>query len=268
MHVGLERSHSLVGPILHGFARVVGTLQGMHLHERSAAALQVRSGDVHLGPGHAAGIDHGFDLQVSERLHAAAGACGSDSAGQIEARKTEGLFAVNGDSLARGIEQMLVHAHESRDDGVAGQVHALGAGGDRSGGGAAHGGDFAVIDDDGLIFGGRRSGAVDDPHVDERDHRGIGGDEGPRAGEQFAGRLLRGERRSRQRPEENRAHLTILSLREGEIRRGSPEHGKNAPEERVGRQGRHLGNLKRGPNEAELPLTIPHIAPRHAAAPR
>ncbi len=116
-----------------------------------------------LRTGHAAGIDELLHVEVGVGLQAAGGARGGDAAGQIEARKAEGLLGVHGNAAARGIEEMLVHADQSGDDGGAAEVEKLRAG--RTAWSAAHGGDFAMVDDDGLVLDRRRAGAIDDAHV-------------------------------------------------------------------------------------------------------
>ena len=77
---------------------------------------------------------------------------------------------------------MFVHADQAGDDGVAREIHALRSGGNGDAGGAAHGRDLSVIDDDGLIFGGGRTGAIDHAHVHQRDHRIVDADKRLRPG--------------------------------------------------------------------------------------
>ena len=66
---------------------------------------------------------------------------------------------------------MLVHHHETRDHGLSGEVNHLRAVRYSGRPGGTERDDVAVADDQGLVFLGRRAGAVDDAHVGERDDR-------------------------------------------------------------------------------------------------
>ena len=89
---------------------------------------------------------------------------------------------------------MLVEAHQARDDSGAGEVERLRAGRNGDADRGADGGDFAVVDDDGLILDGCGARAVDDTDVREGDDRRADGDEGLRAGsETVLGRGGHGE---------------------------------------------------------------------------
>ena len=85
---------------------------------------------------------------------------------------------------------MFVHADHAGDYGMIRQVHAARAFGNRRAGRAADGGDLAMIDDDGLILGGRRAGPIDHPDVNQRDHGRIDTDKGLGAGKHPVRRLL------------------------------------------------------------------------------
>ncbi len=168
VHVGLERSRALIGPEPDHTGGLIGTAQLVHLRGERALAFQVRAGDVQARTGHAAGIDQALDIEVGIGLHAARGARGRDSAGQIEPREGVAHLGVERHSPAARIEQVLMHADNAGNHGVAGEVeHA------RAGGRSSRGGDPAVVDHQRLIFPRRGAGAVDDPHVSEGDHRRI-----------------------------------------------------------------------------------------------
>jgi len=77
---------------------------------------------------------------------------------------------------------MFVHTHQAGNNRMVGEVHALSARRNRCGGSAADGRDPAVVDDDGLVFGGRCAGAVNYANVHQSDDRGIDADERLRTG--------------------------------------------------------------------------------------
>ena len=89
---------------------------------RSARALEVRPGDDDARAGHAAGVDQPLDVEVGVRLEGAGGARGGDAGGEIEAREAEAMLDIHRDASAAGIEEMLVHADQSGDDGLAGEI--------------------------------------------------------------------------------------------------------------------------------------------------
>ena len=71
-----------------------------------------------------------------------------------------------------------MHADHPGDYGVAGVVDGLSASRDGDGRGRPDGGDLAVIDDDGLVFGGSGATTVDDAHVRQGDGGRADGEEG------------------------------------------------------------------------------------------
>ena len=75
---------------------------------------------------------------------------------------------------------MLVHADQAGNDGVAGEIHALGRRRDVDR--FPDGRDFAVVDQDGLILGRRRAGSVDDANVNQRDDGVVDADKRLNAG--------------------------------------------------------------------------------------
>ena len=71
VHVGLEGSDTLVGPVVHQLARVFGAGELVHLHEQvGLRALQIRTGDIDVRSGHQAGVDHLLQVQVGVGLDA------------------------------------------------------------------------------------------------------------------------------------------------------------------------------------------------------
>ena len=83
------------------------------------------------------------------------------------------MLVVGGDAAAGGVEEMLVHADQPGDYGVAGEVEHLGAGRH----GAVERGDATMIDDEGLILKRRGSRAIDDADVLQSDDGGIDSEE-------------------------------------------------------------------------------------------
>ena len=138
--------------------------------------------------GDAAVVDGAAEVEVEVGLDGAGGAEGGDAGGEVEARRGEGHLGDDDGRLggagdvevgAREVVHVVVHADEAGEDGVAGEVEvqggrAVGAG---PGGhvafvglhviGRKDRGDFAVGEDDGGVFEGSGSGAVDDADVVE-----------------------------------------------------------------------------------------------------
>ena len=92
-------------------------------------AFDVGAGDVEARAGHGARVDLPLDGEIGERRDAAGGARGGYAGGEVEAREAVGLrdeeaLVARGeaDDGARGPEQVLVHADEAGDDGLAAQV--------------------------------------------------------------------------------------------------------------------------------------------------
>ena len=77
---------------------------------------------------------------------------------------------------------MLVHADHPGDYGVAGVVDGLSASRMVTDAAGHDGGDLAVIDDDGLVFGGSGTTTVDDAHVRQGDGGRADGEEGLQSG--------------------------------------------------------------------------------------
>ena len=80
-----------------------------------------------LRAGHFAGVDQALDAEVGVGLEAAGGAGGGHAGGEVESGEAEGLLGV--DRGGGGVEEVLVHADEAGDDGVAGEVEDVGVGG-------------------------------------------------------------------------------------------------------------------------------------------
>ena len=175
VHVGLVAGDSLRGPVVDEGAGVVGAGEVVHLDEGAVGAFEVGSGDVHVRAGEVAGVDLAAEVEVEVGLDGAGGADGGDAGGEVHARGGEGHLgddegwlggAVGGFVGAGDVVEVVVHADEAGDDGVAVEVddcELLVCGGVSCG----DAGDLAVFDEDGLVFEGSGAGAVDDADVGE-----------------------------------------------------------------------------------------------------
>ena len=72
---------------------------------------------------------------------------------------------------------MLVHADQAGNHGVTAEIHPASAGRRLCAIRRTDALNASMIDDDGLIFYGRRAGAIDHAHVLQRNHRFVDGDE-------------------------------------------------------------------------------------------
>src|SRR5215472_13402784 len=167
VHVGLKRPRTLADPILYRATGVVGICKHVHLRGKSALSLQIRSGHIDLGADEFSVVDSSLQFKIKIRLETACGADRGHSGRQIEARKTE--RHVVEDSAARGIEEVIVHADQPRQSGVAGEVQVLGSRRDFDRSRGADGRDFVPGNNDRLVGPGGGTSAVDDSQMLERD---------------------------------------------------------------------------------------------------
>ena len=152
------------------------------------------------------------DVDLAVAVRVAGGAHRRDAAREIEAREALGEIAV--DAGARGVVEMLVHHHEPGDDGLAGEIDDLRAGGRLRRCGIADRGDASVAHDDRLIVARRGAGAIDHANVREHDGGRVDGDVLAHVGRER--RALGGERRGgekRCRGEAARAHRFAIFRR-------------------------------------------------------
>ena len=145
VHVRLERGRAGVGPEVHHASRVVRTGQLVYLIEAESRTLEIRRRRIEPRPRLLARIDVALDPDVTEAIHVATGAHRRDAAGEIQS--CEALGEVRVDTGSRGIEQVLVHHHQSRDDALPRQVDDLRAGGHRYRARVPQGGNHTVFDD-------------------------------------------------------------------------------------------------------------------------
>lgn len=140
-------------------------------------SFQITYRDEHIGARHTAVVDHLLDVEVGVRLERARCACGSHARRQIQPREAHSVLDVERHSGAGRIEQMLMHADQAGNHGVIAEIHPASAGRRLYAIRRTHALDTSMIDDDGLIFYGRRAGTIDHPHVLQRNHRIVDGDE-------------------------------------------------------------------------------------------
>ena len=116
VHIRFEGSRARVRPIVHHASRVVGTGELMHHGRERPAPFEIRRGDVHLWPDHAAGIDQPFDFQIGVRRDAAGGANRGDAKREIETRETAAHVRVHRRRATHRKEHVVVHAHQTGQD--------------------------------------------------------------------------------------------------------------------------------------------------------
>ena len=113
-----------------------------------------------MGAGEIAGVDFAVEVEVEVGFDGAGGADGGDAGGEVHARGAQGHLgddegrfggAVGGFVGAGDVVEVVVHADEAGNDGVAVKVDDGGAGAKVILGDA---GDLAVFDKDGLVFEG------------------------------------------------------------------------------------------------------------------
>ena len=176
VHVGLVAGGAFGRPVVDEDAGVVGTSEVVHLDEGAVGAFEVRGGNIDVWADEFAGVDVATEVEVNVWLDAAGGANGGDACGEIHARCAEGHLgddegrlgsAVGGFVGAGDVVEVIVHTNEAGDNGVAVEVNYrdVGCGGGLFG----DAGDLSVFNEDGLVFEGRGTGAVDDADVSEED---------------------------------------------------------------------------------------------------
>jgi hypothetical protein len=69
------------------------------------------------------------------------------------------------------VEEVVVHSHQTRDDGAPWKSESLGFWRNLDDGGRSDGRDAPVPENDGLVSSYRPSGAIDDAHMRQREHR-------------------------------------------------------------------------------------------------
>ncbi len=132
---------------------------------------------MHLWSNHAAGVDQALDFEIGVGRDAAGGANRRDAERQVEARKTDAHVGVHRRRAIHGKEHVIVHADDAGQDAVAVQIERLCVSRDRDAFGWSKRLDLAAVNDDCLILCGRCARAVDNAHVSQRDHGGVGANE-------------------------------------------------------------------------------------------
>src|SRR5579875_4118938 len=94
-----------------------------HLKRKSAWSLNIRSSRIDLGTGDAF-VDELFQIDIGIRLHGTGCAHGGDARSEIESRRSEWNFVIDGQTSVVGsrVEEMLVHSHQAGIDCVTLQI--------------------------------------------------------------------------------------------------------------------------------------------------
>ena len=128
IHVRLERGDAAVGPIIDELPGLFRAAQPVHLDEVAVGALEIGSGDVEVRAGQVTGVNFMAQVEVSVGFDAAGSAHGGHAVGEIQSRSRkshlrhqQGFFAVMLAIEVRpgDIKKMVVHANDSRHDGIA-----------------------------------------------------------------------------------------------------------------------------------------------------
>ena len=183
--VSLERRETQVRPVVDHLARFFRTVQLMQLQNRTALPFQVGRGQMDFRSDHLACIDAVLDVLVQVGLHAATGTHRRHAVCQVELRESHAQRRVQRGVAAGGIEQVLVHADDAGDHGVAFEFQNLGVVRNSGACGIPDRPNASLGDDDRLILDGGRARPVDHADVRQSDNRGVNADELPDGGRQF-----------------------------------------------------------------------------------
>ena len=170
--VRLQPRRALGRPVAHEAARLLGRVDQRHPGE-SPAAGDVRRGDVDPRTRRPPGLDLLAQVDLRVRLAAPRGAHGGDPAPQVEARRAVG--ELRGASPRGRVVEVIVQPDQPGNDGVAGQVHDLGAARDLDLAVGPHGSDAVALDHDGLAAPHGSAGPVDEGRAGQSDDVGIDG---------------------------------------------------------------------------------------------
>ncbi len=197
VHIRLERRGPRVGPVVDEAARVVGAADLAHLRERAAGPLHIGRGHVEIRPRRPPCLDQRAEVEVGVGLDAAGRAERGDAGGEVEARSAVGELGEERQRARAALrrerdvdrEKMIVHAHQARKDGAAGEVeaHSTVRNGRLRCRADAH--DPFVIEHDGLVRARRPERAVEDANVSQREDRARVADEGEPGARRGDGRL-------------------------------------------------------------------------------
>ena len=193
--VRLEPGGALLGPVGDHAAGVFGARYLGHVGARPGAG-DVGAGDVHPGADDFAGFDGAAHVDLAVRGITAGGADGGDAGRQVEARRS----GVHLGMARRGrVEGVVVDAHQSGNQGVAGAVYPFRVRRDLDFAVRADGQDPLAGDDHGLSGARSRAGSVHQLRAGDRGRGAGGAHEPPGALVEFVGGLGgRGDRRDRQ----------------------------------------------------------------------
>src|SRR5260370_1108543 len=181
VHVRFKRRSALLRPEVHPAPRVGGVLELMHLGEDRPCTFKVRCGGVYVRARHLAGFDLALHLEVREAFDVAGRAQRRDPGCQVESRRSVGNL---GDQKPRRqnlavfvaikkgcVVEVIMHAHQPGNYGVAVHVESLGISGWLRGGSRTGGLYLSSSNDDGLIVKCRRTCDVNQFYVRKCDGR-------------------------------------------------------------------------------------------------
>jgi hypothetical protein len=112
-------------------------------------------------------VDQSLEIQIHEAIHVAACPHGRHAASEIQSRETLAELPVY--AWSGRVVEVLVHHDEARDHALAGEIDRGCASGNVHARVVADVHYRAVLDDDRLTRARGCTGAVDDPHIRQRD---------------------------------------------------------------------------------------------------
>src|SRR4030095_1910365 len=171
VHVRFERCSAKVCPKVHHASRVFWPSKLVHNGSECTWTFEVWRRDMHLGPDHATGINQALDLKVGIRSYAAAGANRGDAKSEIQTWEAATHVRVHRWGPAHGKEHVVMHSHETGEYCVSGEIKRLCIPGYLRRSSRFDGLDFSSTDHERLIIECGCSGAINDAHMGQRNHR-------------------------------------------------------------------------------------------------
>ena len=155
----------MIGPVVHHASSVIRTGKLMHHWRERSDSFEIRRGDMHLWPNHAAAVDQLFDLEIVVRLNAAGSANRGHAERQIESREAESHVRVHRWRATHWKEHVIVHADETGQYGVALQIQHRYSRLHEYRGAWMNLGNLSIDDENCLILHCRCASAVNHAHV-------------------------------------------------------------------------------------------------------
>src|ERR1043166_468210 len=113
VHVGLERSNTLICPVVHHLPRVISTSQGVHHRCKRTLAFQIWSGDMHLWSDHPSCVDQLLDFQIGVWSDTSRSTNRCHSIRQIQTRETASHVGIHGRRATHWKEHVVVHPDQT-----------------------------------------------------------------------------------------------------------------------------------------------------------